>query len=215
MVTPPSRKAQSLFGWLSQGGVASLFAVALALVLGMGLGGCAALIPTDPAEDEKMATTVACAELDLLKNVSDEDILAQVDMLDPSLGKTLSAWHIDPQELLSHLLKTYDYRVVQTSVNGDQATITAEVTVADISSAIDSAATVDDNDLLTTYGNAYRNNDASTIAKLAQDRMLAAIDDKDNRTTVDVEVYEHKVDGAWLVDDGCLDQITSVLCGLA
>jgi hypothetical protein len=123
-------------------------------------------------------------------------------------------WGIDPYEMCAQVLSTFDYQIDETVVDGDNATVGVTVSFVDVAAAMQSAiAQGNDEATISSFGEQYRSDDGNGTVQLVYEQLLDAIANEKGRTSTQITVPAHKVDGTWFVDTSSLDAIVAAAFG--
>jgi hypothetical protein len=184
------------------------FACLLVMFVACGLVACGG------QSDEQAIRSGISAELDNFKNPTKESLSKIIDENDSSVSE-IKSYGIDPYEFIAHCFKSFDYKVGDVKVNGNEATANVSVTNVDISKAFQKASeradtdegTAKMTDILLAEGQ-------NGVVKQLFAWFYEAVDAETSTVTTDVSLKVNKGgDGKWQVDQNSLNDLVNAAYG--
>ena len=163
-----------------------ILAVLLVTVLIFGLVGCGGEKPEQAVKNT----------FDAIKSADSETASKYIDYKGLlNAGETSSETSdAESEEMAKLILKHFDYKIISSSVDGDSATVKAEITNIDMK-------TVLANFISEAFALAFSGLDEETMDKQMNDKFTELLNSKDNKTVMkEVEIKLAKKEEGWKID---------------
>jgi hypothetical protein len=184
------------------------FACILVLFVACGLVACGG------QSDEQAIRSGICAELDNFKNPTKESLSKIIDENDSSVSE-IKSYGIDPYEFIAHCFKSFDYKIGDVKVNGNEATANVSVTNIDIKKAFEQASErAQTADGSAKMGEVLLAEGQNGVVKQLFAWFYEAADAETSTVTTDVSLKVNKGgDGKWQVDQNSLNDLVNAAYG--